>query len=52
MITEIYESVLKSKLGVDEVEHIKHLSKTLWKPTRDELAEIINKYTSLTKLIE
>lgn len=44
MVAELYENALEFKLGREEVEKIKHMSKQLWKPTREELEAIIAKY--------
>lgn len=45
MIAELYELALVEKLGEEEVDKIKALSKKIWKPTKQQLEEIIAKYS-------
>ena len=49
LITEIYEQALIKKLGIEEVENIKFLSKQIWKPTRSELEALIEKYSLISE---
>lgn len=44
-IYDLYEKALIEKLKIEEVEYIKQLSKQIWKPTRQELEDIIIKYS-------
>jgi len=43
-IADIYEQKMIEKLGMEEVEKIKALSHQIWKPTNEEVLEIIAKY--------
>lgn len=47
-IAELYELALVEKLGSAEVNKIISLSKQIWKPRREELEQIIDKYKEVS----
>ncbi len=43
-----YSIFMKEKYGWEVVDELRALSKQIWKPTRDDLEAIINKYSKGT----
>jgi hypothetical protein len=45
MALEHYEAIIR-KYGIEEAQRVRALRHKTWKPTRDELEELIEKYSA------